>query len=189
MKYKLGIYGSSAGDMKAVMPKALELGRVLRDYADQVIVITGACAGLPYVVAAEAHKGGVEIWGYSAEFDLKELTASAPDDDHSIYKKITFAPTHFPLATNRRARMKYRNVISAGNCDAGIIISGRWGSLNEFTNLIDMQKTAGLLTGTGGVADELSSLSKKISKEGQGTVLADDDPKALVDKILNHLKA
>jgi len=46
----IGIYGSSAGDMSKVVPIAHKLGKILRDYADQIIIVTGACQGLPYIV-------------------------------------------------------------------------------------------------------------------------------------------
>ena len=92
-----------------------------------------------------------------------------------------------PFAGNRRICMKYRNVLSTAACDAGIIIAGQWGSLNEFTNLIDMQKVVGVLTGSGGVADELQALTAKIVKEGQGKVLFDSAPRALVKKLLTQL--
>lgn len=59
----------------------------------------------------------------------------------------------------------YHNVLTTAACDAGIIIAGRWGSMNEFTNLYDMGKVIGVLTGTGGIADELPQLLKKISKK------------------------
>jgi predicted Rossmann-fold nucleotide-binding protein len=187
MKYKIGIFGSSAGDMTSVMPKAEELGRVLAGLADCVIIVTGGCAGLPYVVAKEAASEGVEVWGFSAELDMEQLRLTAPDDDHTIYSKLEFVPQDYVFAANRRARMKYRNVISTATCDAGIIISGRWGSLNEFTNLIDLQKTVGVLTSTGGIADELPELSRKISKEGQGEIIFNSDPEKLIAAILAKL--
>ncbi len=188
MKYKLGIYGSSAGDIKAVTPRAIELGKALSAYSDKLILVTGACQGLPYIVAAEAAKGGVEIWGYAAEFDIEGLRAVAPNDDQTIYSKLVYIPRDFPLASYGRARMKYRNVISTANCDAGIIVSGRWGTLNEFTNLIDFQKSIGVLTSTGGIADELPALTRKIVKEGQGKIVFDNDPVALVKKVLGLLE-
>jgi hypothetical protein len=46
-------------------------------------------------------------------------------------------------------------VISTIHADAGIIISGGWGSMNEFTNLLYDGKPIGVFTGTGGLADEL----------------------------------
>jgi hypothetical protein len=57
--------------------------------------------------------------------------------------------------------------------------------LNEFTNLMDMQKLACVLTGTGGVADELPALTRRVKKEGQGIVIFDDDPERLVDQIMS----
>ncbi len=188
MKYKVGVFGSSAGDMSLALPGAIELGRVFGEYADHLIIITGGCAGLPYEVAKKAHSSDVEIRGYSAEINMDELQKSAPDDDHSIYSELRFVPTNFPLAQTRSARMKYRNVISTANCDAGIIISGRWGTLNEFTNLIDQQKIVGVLTDTGGIADELPELTRKISKAGQGRIIFESDPGKLVGKILTTLK-
>ncbi|MBW3569176.1 hypothetical protein KY385_03560 [Candidatus Parcubacteria bacterium] len=184
MKYKIGVYGSSAGDMDKVMPKALELGRILQKYADKVILITGACPGLPFAVISEAAKGNVEVWGFSSSVDVASQRTEYPDDDLTIYSKITYVPANFPGADSDRVCKKYRNVVSTSNCDAGIIISGRWGSLNEFTNLLDMQKVVGVLTGTSGIADELPELSKKISKPGQGQIIFESDPKKLVKKIL-----
>ena len=187
MKYKLAIYGSAAGDMSKAAPTAHELGKILQGYADQFILITGACPGLPYAVVSEAASSGIEIWGFSAELDMASLQTSAPDDDHTIYSKIIYVPGDLPFVSNDRARKKYRNIVSAVTCDAAIIISGRWGTLNEFTNAIDFQKTVGVLTCTGGIADELVDLSKKISKAGQGALIFDDDPKRLVQRLIASL--
>lgn len=71
MKYKIGVFGSSVDEKKAIK-KAEELGRELSNH--NLIVITGATDGIPYKVASTA------------------------------------------------------------TCDSGIIISGRCGTLNEFTN-------------------------------------------------------
>jgi predicted Rossmann-fold nucleotide-binding protein len=188
MKYKIGVFGSAAGELDKVIPKAKELGRELAAYNQKVIVVTGGCSGLPYIIAAEAAKGGIEIWGYSAELNKKEHYAAMPDDDHSIYSKIIYVPRSFPFAHKDRPRKKYRNVISTANCDAGIVIAGRWGTLNEFTNLVDFQKVVGILTSTGGVADELPKIMQKISKEGQGSVIFDSDPQKLLSKVMAQLK-
>jgi len=181
MKYKLGIYGSAAGDLQAAMPIALKLGRVLQDYADTFILITGACSGLPDTIISEALPSGIEIWGFSSSFDLNSQKKQFPTIDTSVYKKIIYVPRSFTFENNERVRMKYRNVISTANCDAAIIVSGRWGTLNEFTNLIDFQKIVGVLNNSGGIADELASLSNKISKAGQGPIIFDDDPKQLIE--------
>ncbi|HZL08109.1 MAG TPA: hypothetical protein VFC50_02855 [Candidatus Dormibacteraeota bacterium] len=54
MKYKIAVYGSAAGDYEAFVPLAEEVGRALGERADSVILITGACPGLPYAAAKAA---------------------------------------------------------------------------------------------------------------------------------------
>ncbi len=186
MKYKIGIFGSPAETGQAVI-KAERLGLALADLAEKAVVITGACSGIPYIVASKAAEGGVEIWGFSPMFDLAGQKENWPDDDSSIYSRLIYVSRDFEFSSSKRARMKLRNVSSTASCDAGIIISGKWGSLNEFTNLLDMQKIVGVLTGTGGIADELGDLSKKITKEGQGTIIFDDSPEHLISKIIDAL--
>jgi predicted Rossmann-fold nucleotide-binding protein len=188
MKYKIGVYGSAAGDYAAFVPIAEKIGSALGKHADSVIIITGACSGLPYAAAKAAASKDTEVWGFSSSLDLLALKAEYPDNDVTFYKKLIYVPSEFSFSDNDLARKKYRNVISTATCDAAIIISGRWGTLNEFTNLVDFGKTVGVLTGTGGIADELPALTRKISKPGQGQILFDADPKVLVDKLLSELK-
>lgn len=187
MKYKIAVFGSAAGDMSA-LPQAVLVGEVLGEYTDSVIVITGACPGLPYAAAKAAAAKGAEVWGYSSSPGKAAQMREYTDDDLSVYKKIIYVPQDFPFAHNDLVAKKYRNVISSANCDAAIIISGLWGTLNEFTDAIDMQKPVGVLTCTGGVADELPNLVSKITKPGQGEVIFENDPKLLIEKLLNKLK-
>ncbi len=187
MKYKIGVFASCAGDLSEVLPQAIDVGRVLGDYADAAIVITGAGNGIPYEIAKEAARHGVEVWGFSDSFDLQHHKQNYPDHDLKIYSKLIYisheAVKDTPFDESERARKKYRNVFSTSICDGGIVLSGRWGALNEFTNLVDMQKITGVLTGTGGIADELPALSQKITKEGQGQIIFDDDP---IDFLQRH---
>lgn len=189
MKYKIGVFGSGASKVstESVQASARQIGEALGTHANEVVLITGGCTGLPYIAARQAAKAGTEVWGYSPVLSIEEQQEFTPNDDLTIYTKLEFVPSDIPLPDNRLVRMKYRNVISTALCDAGIIISGQWGSLNEFTDLIDMQKVVGVLTGTGGVADELPELCKKIVKEGQGKVIFNDDPEKLVKELLNLL--
>lgn len=191
MKYKIGIFGSSdkVNSQETVKSRAKQLGEILGQLSKEVIIVTGGSTGLPYMAALEAFKAGTEVWGFSPVTNMEEQKVFAPEADNSIYTKLQFVSKDLPFVNNQRMCMKYRNVLSTAECDAGIIMSGRWGSLNEFTNLIDMQKVVGVLTGTGGIADELIALSQKISKEGQGKVLFNNDPKKLVEEILKNLKS
>lgn len=184
MKHKFGIFGSSAGDLEKIIPKARRLGEILS--TKNVIIITGACGGLPFEVANTAHKLGTEIWGYSQapDYDGQQKQVSS---DNSIYSKLIYIPKDYEFISNFLVTKKYRNVTSTANCDAGIIISGRWGTLNEFTNLYDMGKIIGILTDTGGIADELENLDKKIHKPGKAKIIFNSDPEKLVNLVLAEL--
>lgn len=186
MKYKIGVFGS-AEDFDVSLPKNVkQVGRILGQ--NGVIVITGATSGLPYIASLEASKNGAEIWGYSYEQNIENIKKRMPDHKLSIYKKLIYIPKSFPFASDVQVCKKYRNVLSTANCDAGIIISGRWGTLNEFTNLYDMGKVIGVLTGTGGIADELLNLSQKISKKSKAKVLFNDSPGLLIQNVISELK-
>lgn len=187
MKYKIGIFGSAAGDYKQAVDKATQLGQALQAYADKVVIITGACSGVPYIVASVAAAGGVEVWGYSPAVNEERQRLLHPEDDIAIYSRIIYIPEDFEFRDNVNVCHKYRNVTSTSNCDAGIIISGRWGTLNEFTNLTDMSKTVGVLTGTGGAADILPELTQKLPKKGSAPILFESDPVQMAEKLLTSL--
>lgn len=186
-KYKIGVYGSAILENDDILKRAKNLGRELGKY--DLTLITGAGRGLPYQVVSQAKKenSGIEILGYPPALNLKELKKYT-GDDLSIYTKLFYVPLSFPLAANIGANRQYRNVISTTNCDAGIIISGRWGTLNEFINLYQTGKIIGILTGTGGIADELPRLMKKITKESESKVVFNDDPKELVKEVIEELE-
>ena len=187
IKYKIGVFGSAEGDLQKIFNKAHLLGKELAK--QKVIVITGASTGLPYEVTKTAKKNGAEIWGYSQATNLKDQERLAPNCNSSIYKKLIFIPNNYEFASNNAVSKKYRNVTSTATCDAGIIIAGRWGTLNEFTNLYDIGKIIGVLTGTGGIADELPQLMKKIFKKSKAKILFDDDPQKLVQTLIVELDA
>ncbi len=188
MKYKIGIFGSSEGkNIEKVLPKARHLGEILGELKKQIIIITGAAKGLPFEVAINASKKDVEIWGYSESTGLNTQQTLYPQLDFSIFSKLHFIPKEYEFISNSQVSKKFRNVSSTANCDAGIIISGRWGSLNEFTNLYDMGKIIGVLTGTGGIADELEELDKKIHKPGKAKIFFNPNPEELVRQIITEL--
>ncbi len=182
-KEKIGIFGSAAGVTEEINQKARQLGEALAAY--DVILITGACSGLPYEAVNSARKvnSEIEIWGYSPAYDYEEQVSLTPGNDNDIYSKLIYTSRNVSV-TDITSRRKYRNVLSTDQCDAGIIISGQWGTLNEFTNLFDMGKVVGVLIDTGGVADLLLELSQKISKPSKAKVIFNSDPTALVSYVL-----
>jgi len=187
MIYKIGVFGSAVNhhkiDEKRVEMLVNELSK------EKVVILTGACSGVPYQIASKFAEKNIEVHGYSPEIDLKNQKKLTPEDNLLIYKKLIFSPKCFENISDPESRKKYRNVISTATCDAGIIIAGRWGTLNEFTNLHDMGKVIGVLTKTGGIADELPKLCKKIDKKSKAKVFFNSNPKTLVKEVMNELKS
>lgn len=187
MKFKIGVFGSAAGETEDMKSKAQALGEALA--GRDCILITGACTGLPYDVVSTAHarNSAQELWGYSPAYEYEEQLSLTAGNDSTIYTKLMYTPHEFPLE-DLSARRKYRNILSTAACDAGIVVSGRWGTMNEFTNLYDMGKVIGVLTGTGGVADGLAGLHRNIQKPSKAVVIFESNPEKLVDTIITKIK-
>ncbi|MBI5135197.1 hypothetical protein HZA86_03105 [Candidatus Uhrbacteria bacterium] len=185
MPYKIGIFGSAVVESDEVVDRAKRLATAL--VPTQAILITGSCSGLPYAIAYEAAQQGVEVWGFSPKQNEHDQRQWVPHDDITIYKNMVYVPPNFPFAHNDQVCRKYRNVISTAHCDAGIIVAGRWGTLNEFTNLVDMGKVVGVLTETGGIADELPGLFQRIRKETSSVVVFNSNPEQLVHSLMVEL--
>lgn len=183
--FNIGVFGSAADIADSILPKADALGRALGKAG--VTVATGACSGLPYRAASAAQQHGAKVWGYSPVRNMEEQKKFTPDDDLSIYDKLIYIPSNFEFIDDDLICKKYRNVISTATVDAGIIISGRWGTMNEFTNLFDMGKVIGVLVGTSGIADELPALTEKVKKKSRAKVIFNASPEGLVQEVLSEL--
>jgi predicted Rossmann-fold nucleotide-binding protein len=160
MSYKIGVYGSSVSEGTQAEALGKSLGDALAKHS--CTIITGGCSGMPYIVAHEAAQHGAEVWGFTPAVTIEEHRQAYPCDDINIYTRLIYVPQNYhelfgktpaSKALDWSERLKYRNVISTINSDAGIIISGSWGTLNEFTNLIYEGKPIGVLTGSGGLPD------------------------------------
>jgi len=171
-KSKIGVFGSAGGDMERLKPLAREIGHtiVLRDS----ILVTGGCPGLPYEAALGAHERGGIVLGISPAMNLEQ---------HRDVFKFPVRP-HILIFTG--FEKKGRNVINIRTCNGAIFISGRSGTLNEFTSFWDEgdeSKVIGLLTGTGGVVDnEIASYIERTRNEkpSKVTLIKNSDPQTLV---------
>ena len=184
MELRIGIFGSSEIENPEVLSKAVHLGEILNSCS--VLLMTGACSGLPYAVAAAANEK--RKWGFSPVGTYEEQMCFTPDDDVSIYEKMIFVPDTFPFHKTLSASKKYRNVVSTASCDGGIILGGKWGTLNELSNLMDMGKPVGVFLGTGGIADETSALVERLDPDKKELLILDDDPKRLVRRLIGEIK-
>jgi len=58
------------------------------------------------------------------------------------------------------------------------------GSLHELATALESRKVCGILTGSGGLADYVSTLLKYVEAPGSKDVIYDSDPKSLVAKVV-----
>lgn len=191
-QYKIGVYGSNRIEGEEAARLACELGHVLAQ--NNVIVVTGGCSGMPYIVAQTAKKQGAQVWGFTPARNEIEQQQTFPVDDITIYDKLFFIPPQYdraffleqPLSSDRdrSTRLKYRNFLSTTHVDAGIIVAGGWGTMNEFTNLLYDGKPIGVLLGTGELADKLSAWYPQLRKKSESSVHFHGSPSDLVAHLL-----
>lgn len=193
--YKIGVYGSGVAESQLATQAALELGSALALH--KVIVVTGGGSGMPSLVAQAAKQHGSEVWGFTPERDASGQQQSYPSDDIRLYDKLFFIPPAYDKefflekpfvdARDRSTRLKYRNFLSTTHVDAGIIIAGGWGTMNEFTCLLYDGKPIGVLVGTGGLADALPEWYPRLRKKSASTVHFHRTPLDLVATLLQDL--
>jgi len=176
LKIKICVSGAAKTDhcAKGALETTKELGReIIRHKA---VLVTGATTGAPYWAAIGAKEENGFVVGLSPAGSEKEHVESyeLPLDYHDI---IVY--TGFGYAG--------RNLLLTRAADAVIITCGRIGTLNEFTIAFEDDKPIGVLTGTGGTADEVRDILKKAHR-GFGKVVFDSDPKRLIEKVLVFVK-
>lgn len=180
MKFKIGVFGSAAGEeMKAYLGQAWMVGKCIAHHGS--VVVTGACPGLPHEAARAAGSVGGLVLGISPALNLQ---------DH--IQRFKFPADDFYMLIFTGMEKKGRNVISLRTCDAAIFISGRVGTLNEFSIAYDEGGEGfviGILIHTGGISDEIVPLVTKLGKASRSIIITDDDPANLVERIQYKLLA
>jgi len=157
------------------MVKSYKLGKEIArmDY----ILLTGSGPGLPY----EAVKGAKEADGFtigiSPALNLQEHV-----------EKYKFPTEFFDVLIFTGFGLKGRNVPFIRSCDGVIVISGRIGTLNEFTIAYDEGKTIGVLQGTAGISDSIEDIVKRSEKRG-GKIIYKSDPKSLIEEVTSNLRS
>lgn len=179
MKIKIGLMGSAANALPAgvqteVRERAENLGReiAMRD----LMLLTGATTGLPYIVGRSARAAGAFHIG---------ISPAANEGEHVEKYELPLDACDAIIYTG--FGLKGRNVVLVRSCDVVLFIGGSMGSLNEFTIAYDEGRVMGCLTGTGGVADEARRLLRTFPKESAARVLHGDDPARLIIDCLEAL--
>ncbi len=175
MKYKVGVIGSARACESDVLEKAREIGREIATH--NCLLLTGAAIGVSY----EAVIGAKERDGFTMGF-----SPAADEDEHK--EKYGLPTDYFDVLIFTGFGYKGRNVPFIRSCDGVVVISGRIGTLNEFTIAYDEKKLIGLLKGTGGLCDSngIEEFIKNSGKKG-GKIIYNREPKLLIEELLSNL--
>lgn len=140
------------------------------------VVMTGATTGVPYAAINGAKSVSGQTIGLSPAHSMREHINKyhLPVDGHDF---LFF--TGYDYAG--------RDTLLVDLSDAVISISGRIGSLHEFTSAFERHKIIGLLLHSGGLSDDIPDILEK-AKRGMGRVIMHSDPRELVDLVFQELE-
>jgi uncharacterized protein (TIGR00725 family) len=174
-KSKYNIVVSGAANTKhccnEIEKLSFELGKEIAKSGHTLI--TGATTGVPYFAALGCKEAGGFNVGFSpAESELAHI------------KSYCLPVDVFDVMIYTGADYTGRDVIMTKSADAVIIICGRMGTLHEFTTAIETKKPTGVLERTGGVADEIRNITKRIYSRQEKNIIFETDPKVLVKKMI-----
>jgi hypothetical protein len=136
------------------------------------ILITGATSGLPdYAAAGAKAAGGVSI-GFSPATTRREHINSykLPTKNYDSIVCTGFDYTG-------------RDLLLVRSADAIITIGGRIGTLQEFAVAFEEKTPIGIVAGSGGITDVVKDILRA-AKRNRHTVIFDDDPERLVDRMI-----
>lgn len=177
LKYKIGVSGSALDNNcgTEAFHEAYEVGKAIAERG--AVIVTGDTTGIPHEAARGAKSfGGISIGLSPASSKLEHV------------KKYKLPSEYMDLVIYTGFEYSGRNLLFIRACDAVIFVCGRIGTLNEFTIAFEDKKPIGILTGTGGITEEIEHILE-VSKRGYGKVIYDSDPKKLVDRILTLARA
>lgn len=180
MRYQICVSGAASGEtVRQSRNLAFDLGRAIAEQGGTLT--TGATVGLPHY-AASGFK--------SVDGDKGVVVGFSPASSYREHVTVYKLPTkEFDYINYTGMAYVGRDVHLIRSSDALITVGGRMGSLHELATALEGRKVCGVLIGSGGLADYISTLLEKVESPGAKDVIFDDDPFRLVTKVIKALKA
>lgn len=172
MNYSICVSGAAAGEtVEGAHELAQRLGVAIAKSGH--IITTGATVGLPMFAARSAKDIGGKSIGFSPASSLRE---------HVNKYRLPIGFFDYVVYTG----MNYvgRDVFLVQSSDAVITVGGRFGSLHEFTTALESRMVCGVLLESGGAADIIPELMKRMQAPNEKLVVFDTNPERLVQKII-----
>ncbi len=172
MNIAIGVMGSSGGDLsEGARAKAHRLGEAIAESG--ATLITGGCPGLPYeAVRGAKAKGGLVVG----------ISPGLSRDEH--VDKYDSPVEGFDVLVYTGSGLMGREITNIRSCDIVVIVGGRTGTLGELAIAYDEGRLLGVLRGTGGITEVVDEILRVAGKETGARVLYDDEPAALVERLL-----
>lgn len=172
--YQLCVSGAAMGQSVKLSHKlASAAGRRIAERGHSLL--TGATSGLPnYAAQAAKAAGGISI-GFSPASSRREHINSyrLPVEHYDTILCTGFGYTG-------------RDLLLVRSADAIVTIGGRIGTLQEFAVAFEEKTPIGVVVDSGGVTDAIKEVLKA-AKRNRNTVIFDDDPSRLVDRLIKVL--
>lgn len=174
VQVRIGVMGSAAGEVdSAIQERCRCLGRAIAE--NGCCLLTGACPGLPHASVLGAKEAGGHIIGVSPAISLKEHV--------EIYASL-YGEYDVMILTG--LGLMGRELINIRSSDIIVVVGGHSGTLGEFAIAYEEGKLIGVLSGTGGITTALPQLEATLGKKTGAEVFYDDDPKRLVERLLER---
>jgi uncharacterized protein (TIGR00725 family) len=169
----VGVMGSADRDTDDVVGKrARMLGETIAEQG--LVLITGACPGLPYECALGVRaRGGLSV-GISPALSL---------DEH-VHKYDFFNDTATTEIYTGSGLMG-REVTNIRSSDMVIIVGGRSGTLGEFAIAFDEGKLIGVLEESGGITDQIPAIVGRFEKDTGARLVYEADPAMLISRLVS----
>ncbi len=172
----IGMMGSAGGYLEPeVRRRCYALGVAVARAG--CVLITGACPGLPYDSALGAREAGGLSVGISPALSRSEHV-----------KKYESPVDAYDVIIYTGSGLMGREVHNIHSSDVIIIAGGRSGTLGEFCIAYDEGKLIGVLSESGGIADQLPTIADKMGKVTGARLIYDCDPEALVRKCIDAFR-
>jgi uncharacterized protein (TIGR00725 family) len=173
-KLTIGVMGSASDEEDPVsLARCRQLGRQIAQRG--CVLLTGACPGFPYAAVQGAKDAGGLVVGISPGLSREEHQS-----------KYASPVDGFDVLIYTGSGLMGREVENIHSSDIIVIAGGQSGTLGEFAIAYDEGRLIGVLTGTGGIADHLTSMVPMLTKPTGAQVLYDEDPEQLIDRLIEY---